>query len=192
MLFRSIDGSGVLSATYSYSLPAATTNTLGGVIVGTGLSVTSGTVSANVTSVAGRTGAVTIAAADVSGLGSLATQSSVAYSSLTGTPSTFAPSAHAHGNITNAGAIGSTSGLPIITTTSGVLTTGTFGTTSGTFCQGNDSRLSDSRTPTSHASTHASGGADALSLAASQITSGTVNENRLPQIIFHPFLLGGM
>ena len=181
-----------------------------------GLSVTSGTVSANVTSVAGRTGAVAIAAADVSGLGSLATASSVAYSSLTGTPSTFAPSAHkashatggsdalapsdigaaasshTHGNLTNAGAIGSTSGLPIITTTSGVLTTGTFGTTSGTFCQGNDSRLSDSRTPTSHASTHASGGADALSLAASQITSGTVNENRLPQIIFHPFLLGGM
>ena len=34
----------------------------------------------------------------------------------------------------------------------------------------------------------------AVSVAAdaSQITSGTVNENRLPQIIFHPFLLGGM
>lgn len=58
-----------------------------------------------------------------------------------------AASSHTHGNITNAGAIGSTSGLPIITTTSGVLTTGTFGTTSGTFCQGNDSRLSDTRTP---------------------------------------------
>jgi uncharacterized protein YxeA len=63
------------------------------------------------------------------------------------------PTSHTHGNITNAGAIGSTSGLPIITTTSGVLTTGSFGTTSGTFCQGNDSRLSDARTPTSH--THA-------------------------------------
>jgi phage-related tail fiber protein len=59
----------------NYTLPNATTSTLGGVIVGTGLSVSSGTVSANVTSVAGRTGAVTIAAADVSGLGSLATQS---------------------------------------------------------------------------------------------------------------------
>ena len=52
---------------------------------------------------------------------------------------------HLHGNITNAGAIGSTSGLPIITTTSGVLTTGSFGTTSGTFAEGNDSRLSDNR-----------------------------------------------
>jgi hypothetical protein len=52
----------------SYTLPNATTSTLGGVIVGAGLGVSSGTVSANVTSVAGRTGAVTIAAADVSGL----------------------------------------------------------------------------------------------------------------------------
>ena len=153
-----ITDAAALSHTHS-ALSPATASTLGTIIVGSGLSVTSGTVSANVTSVAGRTGAVTIAAADVSGLGSLATQSSVAYSSLTGTPSTFAPSAHksthatggsdalsasdigaaasshTHGNLTNAGAIGSTSGLPIITTTSGVLTTGTFGTTSGTFCR---------------------------------------------------------
>jgi hypothetical protein len=56
----------------SYTLPNATTSTLGGVIVGAGLSVSSGTVSANLTSVAGRTGAVTIAAADVSGLDTLA------------------------------------------------------------------------------------------------------------------------
>ncbi len=60
------------------------------------------------------------------------------------------PTSHTHGNITNAGAIGSSSGLPIITTSSGVLTTGSFSTTSGTFCEGNDSRLSDARTPTSH------------------------------------------
>ena len=60
------------------------------------------------------------------------------------------PTSHTHGNITNAGAIGSTANLPVITTTSGVLTTGTFGTAANTFCQGNDSRLSDSRTPTSH------------------------------------------
>ncbi|NBW14551.1 MAG: hypothetical protein EBR82_41785 [Caulobacteraceae bacterium] len=80
----------------AYSLPDATTTTKGGVIVGSGLSVSTGTVSANVTSVAGRTGAVTIASTDVSGLGSLATQSSVAYSSLAGVPSTFTPSAHVH------------------------------------------------------------------------------------------------
>jgi hypothetical protein len=64
--------------------------------------------------------------------------------------SSFTPSSHTHGNITNAGAIGGTSGLPIITTTSGVLTTSSFGTTPGTFAQGNDSRLSDARTPLSH------------------------------------------
>jgi hypothetical protein len=62
-----------------------------------------------------------------------------------------AATSHTHGNITNAGAIGSTSGLPVITTTSGVLTTGSFGSSAGTFCQGNDSRLSDARTPVAHA-----------------------------------------
>lgn len=54
-----------------------------------------------------------------------------------------ADSSHAHGNITNAGAIGATTGLPIITTASGVLTTGTFGYASGTFAQGNDYRIID-------------------------------------------------
>ena len=37
-----------------------------------------------------------------------------------------------------------------------------FGTGSGTVCQGNDSRLADARTPTTHASTHATGAADAI------------------------------
>ena len=68
-------------------------------------------------------------------------------------PSTMTPSSHTHGNITNAGAIGSTANKPVITTTSGKLTTGSFGTTANTFCQGNDSRLSDARTPTSHTHT---------------------------------------
>ena len=60
------------------------------------------------------------------------------------------PTSHTHGNISNDGKIGSTSGLPVITTTNGVVTTGSFGSSAGTFCQGNDSRLSDARTPTSH------------------------------------------
>lgn len=55
------------------------------------------------------------------------------------------PTSHVHGNISNAGAIGTTANLPIITTTSGVLTTGSFGTSANTFCQGNDARLSDTR-----------------------------------------------
>jgi len=57
---------------------------------------------------------------------------------------------HVHGHITSVGAIGSVSGLPIITTTAGVLTTGAFGLTAGTFCAGDDSRLSNARTPTAH------------------------------------------
>jgi hypothetical protein len=73
------------------------------------------------------------------------------------TLSTVALGNHSHGNITNAGAIGTTATLPIITGTSGVLQAGsfgttagtfaqgnhthTFGTTAGTYCQGNDSRL---------------------------------------------------
>lgn len=79
-----------------------------------------------------------------------------AWSTITSTPTTLAgygitdavasndsrltdartPTSHAHGNITNAGAIGSTANLPIITTTSGVLTTGAFGTSSGQFAAG--------------------------------------------------------
>ena len=55
------------------------------------------------------------------------------------------PNSHNHGNITNEGAIGTAANKPIITTTNGVLTTGAFGTTANTFCEGNDSRLSDAR-----------------------------------------------
>jgi len=76
------------------------------------------------------------------------------------------PTSHTHGNITNAGAIGTASGVPIITGTSGVLQAGSFGTAAGTYCQGNDSRLSDARTPTAH--TH----------AASDITTGTLANAR--------------
>ena len=53
----------------------------------------------------------------------------------------YADTSHTHGNITNAGAIGTTANLPVITTTSGVLTTGSFGTAANTFAQGNDSRF---------------------------------------------------
>jgi len=89
------------------------------------------------------------------------------------------PASHAHGNVTNDGKIGTTSGLPVVTGSAGVLQAGSFGTGSGTVCQGNDARLSDSRTPTAHANTHQTGQADAISpvivtpsaLAASQNNS---------------------
>ena len=41
----------------------------------------------------------------------------------------------------------------MITGVHGILSTGSFGTTAGTFCEGNDSRLSDARTPVAHTHT---------------------------------------
>ena len=51
-----------------------------------------------------------------------------------------------------------------ITNTSGAWSV-TYGTMSNTACVGNDARLSNARTPTAHASTHATGGSDALTAA---------------------------
>lgn len=52
-----------------------------------------------------------------------------------------------------------------------------YGASSGTACEGNDIRLSDARTPSSHAATHYAGGADALTPAAigalADVTPGT-------------------
>lgn len=147
-------------------------------------------------------------AAGVTGLGSLATQSAIGSISSAGaigvtanlpiitgasgvlgvgsfgtTASTFCegndsrlsdartPTAHTHGNITNAGAIGSTSGLPIITTTSGVLTTGAFGTTAGTFAEGNDSRITGALSASTAASTYQPLDSDLTSIAALTTTS---------------------
>lgn len=72
----------------------------------------------------------------------------------------YATASHTHGNVTNGGAIGSTANLPLITTTSGLITTGTFGTTTNTFCAGDDSRLSNTRN-TTNSLTFNNGGAGA-------------------------------
>jgi hypothetical protein len=83
--------------------------------------------------------------------GSYAPATGIAPSAITGTAvittdsrlsDSRVPTSHTHGNITNAGAVGSTANLPLITTTSGAITTGSFGTTANTFCEGNDSRIS--------------------------------------------------
>lgn len=61
------------------------------------------------------------------------------------------PLSHSHGNISNAGqVIGAAQGTPFIAGADGVIQAGSWGTTSGTACQGNDPRLSDARTPLSH------------------------------------------
>jgi len=123
-----IDGSGVVTAAGTYTLPAATVSALGGVIVGTGLSVTSGTVS-----VSYGTTSTTACAGNDARLSDARTPTAhtQAWSTITATPTTLsgygisdaATSTHTHGNLTNAGAIGSTSGQIVVTTTSGVLTT---------------------------------------------------------------------
>lgn len=56
----------------------------------------------------------------------------------------------------------------------------TLGTSGSTAAAGNDSRLSDARTPTAHASSHADGGSDEISIDGSQVTSGTVAYARHP------------
>jgi hypothetical protein len=72
------------------------------------------------------------------------------------------PTSHTHGNLTNAGAIGTTANLPLKTGTNGVVEAGSFGTAAGSFCEGNDARLSDDRDPNLHAASHLPDGADEI------------------------------
>jgi hypothetical protein len=61
--------------------------------------------------------------------------------------------------------LGTTANLPLKTGTNGVVEAGAFGTAAGSFCAGDDARLSDARTPSStlaHKSSHATSGTDAL------------------------------
>lgn len=83
-----------------------------------------------------------------------------------------ATTSHFHGEITQQGSIGFISGRPIITTTNGVLTTGAFGNSSGTFCQGNDARLSDARTPLD-------GSVFTIKLADSSVTTSKILDSAI-------------
>ena len=69
-------------------------------------------------------------------------------SQITDFPTTMTPTSHTHGNITNDGKVGNAANIPLITGTNGVVQASSFGTAANTFCQGNDSRLSNTRTPT--------------------------------------------
>jgi hypothetical protein len=93
--------------------------------------------------------------------------------------SSFATASHTHGNITNAGAIGSTANLPIITTTAGALTTGSFGSTANTFCQGNDSRLSDTRNTTNSITVNNGGAGDSSSFTFNGSAARTISYNSI-------------
>ena len=76
------------------------------------------------------------------------------------------------GSVTQVNSGTGLTGGPI--TSSGTLAV-SFGTTSTTACVGNDSRLSDSRSPTSHASTHGVAGSDPVTVAQSQVTNLTTD-----------------
>lgn len=84
----------------SYTLPAATTSTLGGVIVSTGLGVASGTLTVTYGTTAG-----TACQGNDSRLSDART-----------------PTAHAHGNITSDGKVGSTAGHVLVTGADGAVT----------------------------------------------------------------------
>lgn len=79
--------------------------------------------------------------------------------------------AHVHGNITSDGKVGTTTGKPLITTTGGAVTTGSFGSSTSTsateFVACNDSRLSNTRTPTDN------------TVSTAKIVNGAVTNEKL-------------
>lgn len=77
----------------------------------------------------------------------------------------YAAKSHAHGQITNAGKIGTTANKPVITTTGGEVTTGSFGSTANTFAEGNH--------------THNMGDVNGLSTALSDKADSNHNHNTL-------------
>lgn len=82
-----------------------------------------------------------------------------------------ANASHIHGNISNAGAIGSTANLPVITSASGVLVAGSFGTAANTFTQGNDSRLTGALAASTAATTYQPLDSDLTAIAALSTTA---------------------
>jgi hypothetical protein len=135
--------------------------------------------------------------ADITGKPSFATvATSGAYADLTGKPTLgtaaaaattdFAAASHAHGSITNAGAIGSTSGQIVVTTTAGVLTTsasistsqitglGTLATQSGTFSGTSSGTNTGDQTITLTGDVTGSGtGSFAATLSSTGVSAGT-------------------
>jgi hypothetical protein len=78
-----------------------------------------------------------------------------------------AASDHTHAQLHDAVTVADSTSIDLTLTGQQISAAAIFGTGAGTVCQGNDSRLSDARTPTAH--TH----------ATSDITSGTLDTARL-------------
>lgn len=181
------------AAVATYTLPAATTSALGGVIAGTGINVTGGTASVAYgntlgTACQGNDSRLSDARSPLThthAAGDIASGTIATARLATGTASA---STYLRGDQTWAsidsyalpGATASTLGGVIVGAGLGV-TSGTvsvsYGTTTGTACQGDDSRLSDARAPTSH--THDAGQitSGALALASGSATSAAVQHS---------------
>lgn len=85
----------------------------------------------------------------------------------TGVVTGLLEAAHNLSDLASAGAARTALGL-------GTAATRNVGTAAGTVAAGDDSRLSDARTPTLHAASHGSGGSDQITIAQSQVTGLTV------------------
>lgn len=69
--------------------------------------------------------------------GALQASDSITKSQISDFPTSMTPTSHTHGNLTNDGKLGTTANKPVITGTGGAITVGSFGSTSGTFAEGN-------------------------------------------------------
>lgn len=92
-------------------------------------------------------------------------------------PAGVAGAAGATGPAGSSGVVSVTAPLTNSGTSSAAVLGITVGTTAGTVAAGNDSRFSDARTPTAHASTHQTGGADAISSVVVTPSSLTADVN---------------
>jgi hypothetical protein len=123
--------SGTFSGTSSGTNTGDQTITLTGDATGSG----TGSFAVTLASSGVTAGTYTSVTVDAKGRVTAGSSPAIAYSAITATPTTLsgygitdaATSTHTHGNITSAGAIGSTSGQIVVTTTSGVVTTATIG-----------------------------------------------------------------
>lgn len=173
---------GTFSGTSSGTNTGDQTITLTGDVTGSG----TGSFAATLSSTGVSAGTYTSVTVDAKGRVTAGSSPAVAYSSLSGVPSTFAPSAHKSSHATGGsdaltaadiGAAATSHSHAASDITSGTIDTARLASgtaNSGTFLRGDQTWA-------------AAGG----SSSASDLTSGTVPEARLPQIIVHPFLLMG-